>query len=346
MRVTGIETTKKGRYALMVDGEFAFSLHRDTFLLCPWLQKGAEVSPERLETLRQEDELRSARERALDLLSAAEQTSGTLRQKLLRWYGEEAVEAAVLRMEELGLINDLDYGRRYAADAVNLRGWPRRRIAMELQKKGVPAEVIEEALADITEETEIETACRLLEGPYRGRLQDRKERDKVKAALQRRGFSYEVIRQAVSRAMEALPEGGETPEPEETPETGDGQEELLALIRKKYAKNMADRAGMEKTIAALYRRGYPLEEIKAAMAAALEVLPEDGETPEPEETPETGDGQEELLALIRKKYAKNMADWAGMEKTIAALYRRGYPLEAIKAAMNTILEQEENCRDD
>ena len=346
MRVTGIETTKKGRYALMVDGEFAFSLHRDTFLLCPWLQKGAEVSPERLETLRQEDELRSARERALDLLSAAEQTSGTLRQKLLRWYGEEAVEAAVLRMEELGLINDLDYGRRYAADAVNLRGWPRRRIAMELQKKGVPAEVIEEALADITEETEIETACRLLEGPYRGRLRDRRERDKVKAALQRRGFSYEVIRQAVSRAMEALPEGGETPEPEETPETGDGQEELLALIRKKYAKNMADRAGMEKTIAALYRRGYPLEAIKAAMAAALEALPEGGETPEPEETPETGDGQEELLALIRKKYAKNMADRAVMEKTIAALYRRGYPLEEIKAAMNTILEQEENCRDD
>ena len=346
MRVTGIETTKKGRYALMVDGEFAFSLHRDTFLLCPWLQKGAEVSPEWLETLRQEDELRSARERALDLLSAAEQTSGTLRQKLLRWYGEEAVEAAVLRMEELGLINDLDYGRRYAADAVNLRGWPRRRIAMELQKKGVPAEVIEEALADITEETEIETACRLLEGPYRGKLRDRRERDKVKAALQRRGFSYEVIRQAVSRAMEALPEDGETPEPEETPEAGDGQEELLALIRKKYAKNMADRAGMEKTIAALCRRGYPLEEIKAAMAAALEALLEDGETPEPEETPETGDGQEELLALIRKKYAKNMADRAGMEKTIAALYRRGYPLEEIKAAMNTILEQEENCRDD
>ena len=346
MRVTGIETTKKGRYALMVDGEFAFSLHRDTFLLCPWLQKGAEVSPERLETLRQEDELRSARERALDLLSAAEQTSGTLRQKLLRWYGEEAVEAAVLRMEELGLINDLDYGRRYTADAVNLRGWPRRRIAMELQKKGVPAEVIEEALADITEETEIETACRLLEGPYRGRLRDRRERDKVKAALQRRGFSYEVIRQAVSRAMEALPEDGETPEPEETPETGDGQEELLALIRKKYAKNMADRAGMEKTIAALYRRGYPLEVIRQAVSRAMEALPEDGETPEPEETPETGDGQEELLALIRKKYAKNMADRAGMEKTIAALYRRGYPLEEIKAAMNTILEQEENCRDD
>ena len=49
---------------------------------------------------------------------------------------------------------------------------------------------------------------------------------------------------------------------------------------------------------------------------------------------------------ISENHLKNMADRAGMEKTIAALYRRGYPLEAIKAAMNTILEQEENCRDD
>ena len=85
--------------------------------------------------------------------------------------------------------------------------------------------------------------------------------------------------------------------------------------------------------------------IRQAVSRAMEALPEGGETPEPEETPETGDGQEELLALIRKKYAKNMADRAGMEKTIAALYRRGYPLEEIKAAMNTILEQEEICRD-
>lgn len=44
MRVTGIETTKKGRYALMVDGEFAFSLHRDTFLLCPGCKGGRGVA--------------------------------------------------------------------------------------------------------------------------------------------------------------------------------------------------------------------------------------------------------------------------------------------------------------
>ena len=102
--------------------------------------------------LRREDEFRSAREQAMDCLTAAEQTGGMLRQKLLRRYGEEAAEAAVLRMEELGLINDREYSRRFAADAVNLRSWPRRRIAAELQKRGVAEDVIAEALADVTEE--------------------------------------------------------------------------------------------------------------------------------------------------------------------------------------------------
>lgn len=267
MRITGLETTKKGRYALMLDGEFAFSLHRDTVLLNPWLQKDAEVTAERLELLRREDEMRSAKEKAMDYLAAAEQTGGMLRQKLLRRYGEEAVEAAVERMTELGLVNDLDYSRRFAADAVNLRCYPRRRIAMELQKKGVPEEIIAEALTDVTEEAEVESACRLLQKQYLAKLGNYRERDKVKAALQRRGFGHQTIRAAVERVSGILPPG----EPEEQPpEADDRQAALLALIRKKYMKNMNDRPGMEKTIAALYRRGYPLDEIRAAMKIILE----------------------------------------------------------------------------
>ena len=267
MRVTGLETTKKGRYALMLDGEFAFSLHRDTVLLNPWLQKDAELTAERLELLRREDETRSAKEKAMDYLAAAEHTGGMLRQKLLRRYGEEAVEAAVERMTELGLVNDLDYSRRFAADAVSLRCYPRRRIAMELQKRGVPEEVIAEALTDVTEEAEVESACRLLQKQYLAKLGNYSERDKVKAALQRRGFGHQTIRAAVERVSGTLPPVG--PE-EQPPEADDRQAELLALIRKKYMKNMTDRPGMEKTIAALYRRGYPLDEIRAAMKIILE----------------------------------------------------------------------------
>ena len=268
MRITGLEPTKKGRYALMVDGEFLFSLHQDTVLLTPWLQRDAEVTPPQLEDLRREDEVRQAKEQAMDCLSAAAQTSGMLREKLRRRYSEEAVEAAVCRMEELGLINDLDYSRRFAADAVNLRYYPKRRIAAELQRKGVSEEILSKVLAEITEETEIKTACRLLEKQYREKLCDRRERDKVKAALQRRGFGCETIRAAVNLVITDLPQAA--PEETEPAETDDMQQELLSLISKKYLKNLTDRRGMEKTIAALYRRGYPLDEIRSAIKIILE----------------------------------------------------------------------------
>lgn len=268
MRITGLEPTKKGRYALMVDGEFLFSLHRDTVLLTPWLQRDAEVTPPQLEDLRREDEVRQAKEKAMDCLSAAAQTSGMLREKLRRRYSEEAVEVAVCRMEELGLINDLDYSRRFAADAVNLRYYPKRRIAAELQRKGVSEEILSKVLAEITEETEIKTASRLLEKQYREKLCDRRERDKVKAALQRRGFGCETIRAAVNLVITDLPQAA----PEETEPAGadDLQQELLSLISKKYLKNLTDRRGMEKAIAALYRRGYPLDEIRSAIKIILE----------------------------------------------------------------------------
>lgn len=268
MRITGLEPTKKGRYALMVDGEFLFSLHRDTVLLTPWLQRDAEVTPPQLENLRREDEVRQAKEKAMDCLSAAAQTSGMLREKLRRRYSEEAVEVAVCRMEELGLINDLDYSRRFAADAVNLRYYPKRRIAAELQRKGVSEEILSEVLAEITEETEIKTASRLLEKQYREKLCGRRERDKVKAALQRRGFGCETIRAAVNLVITDLPQAA--PEETEPAETDDMQQELLSLISKKYLKNLTDRRGMEKTIAALYRRGYPLDEIRSAIKIILE----------------------------------------------------------------------------
>ena len=231
MRITGLEPTKKGRYALMVDGEFLFSLHRDTVLLTPWLQRDAEVTPPQLEDLRREDEVRQAKEKAMDCLSAAAQTGGMLREKLRRRYSEEAVEVAVCRMEELGLINDLDYSRRFAADAVNLRYYPKRRIAAELQRKGVSEEILSEVLAEITEETEIKTACRLLEKQYREKLCDRRERDKVKAALQRRGFGCETIRAAVNLVITDLPQAA--PEETEPAETDDLQGVLLVLIRTK-----------------------------------------------------------------------------------------------------------------
>ena len=96
--------------------------------------------------------------------------------------------------------------------------------------------------------------------------------------------------------------------------------------------------------AALQRRGFGCETIRAAVNLVITDLPQ--AAPEETEPAEADDIQGELLVLIRKKYLKNLTDRRGMEKAIAALYRRGYPLDEIRSAIKIILEQEEYCSDD
>lgn len=216
MKITGIETTKKGRYSLFVDGEFAFSVHKDIFLTTE-LQKDAEMTPERLAEIRVEDNFLSAKEKALDLLSAREYTSAMLRQKLRQYYEEEPVEFAVGRMLELGLINDLDYGTRLCRDFINLRHYPLRRIALELSKRGLSREMIDEILSQYSEESQAAAAAGLIQKKYKNNLSDQKGIQKTIAALLRRGFTMEDIRAGLSMVLEEWRQEELPPESEELP---------------------------------------------------------------------------------------------------------------------------------
>lgn len=218
MKITGIESTKKGRYALLIDGEFAFSVHQDTFLTVKDLAKDAEITPERLEEIRALDAVRSAKEKALDLLSRSEYPSGVLRQKLLLYFPPEAVEVAVTRMREMGLVNDLSYGTRLAADYVNLRHYPLRRIAMELTKRGFERDMIDEILSVYSEESQQEAAAIVIRKKYWNNLTDKKGIDKTIAALLRRGFRMDDIRRGLQQVLE---EWRQEEPPEESEEQDD-----------------------------------------------------------------------------------------------------------------------------
>lgn len=271
MRITGITLTKKGRYALFLDGEFAFSLHPETYLSRSELKKDAEVSEEMLASIRQQDEFRSAKEKALDCLDRSEYTSFLLRQKLLKFYSPEACDAAVQRMVELGLINDLDYGRRFAADCIRLRQYPLRRVRQELQKRGIAKELQEEILAEYEAYSQTDTILVLLRKKYADKLGDYKARQKAAAALARRGFPMDEIRDAMKQLLgEQETERLCCPESDSCPESDDAKEVILRLLNTKYQKNLCDRKGIDKTIAALARRGYPLGEIRDALKAVLE----------------------------------------------------------------------------
>ena len=76
-RLTQIKETKKGRLALFLDGEFAFSLDEDTFAAAA-LHQDDELEDWQIEELRKKSETRRALDKAMDYLSLRDHAAGEL----------------------------------------------------------------------------------------------------------------------------------------------------------------------------------------------------------------------------------------------------------------------------
>ena len=201
-RLTEISETKRGRYALFFDGEFAFSLDEGTFADAG-LHKDDELEPWQIEDLRKKSDTRRALDKAMDLLALRDHAAGELYDKLCRKFDPHSAAAAVARAGELGLLNDEDFARRRAAELLRKRK-SRREILMDLNKKGIDrdtAAAVVEALGDEEEDPDLASARALVQRQYASKLAQGKE-PQVAAALARRGFSHSVIRTVLQEARD------------------------------------------------------------------------------------------------------------------------------------------------
>ena len=204
MTITQLQETKKGRFSVFVDGEFLFSVHKDTFLTRQELALGRQITVETLEEIRLADELLSCKEKALTLLEYSSHSAGRLAEKLRRHYPPETVEQVVQRLRELGLLDDLDYGRRLAADLLNLRGYSLGRVRQTLYQRRLDKETIDQVMGEPSEIDQIAPIVALVNKKYLQKLREPRGREKVAAALQRRGYRYDEIREALSQVTEGL----------------------------------------------------------------------------------------------------------------------------------------------
>lgn len=201
-RLTDITETKRGRYALFFDGEFAFSLDEGTFADAD-LHKDDELESWQIEDLRKKSDTRRALDKAMDLLALRDHAAGELYEKLCRKFDPHSAAAAVARAGELGLLNDEDFARRRAAELLRKRK-SRREILMDLSRKGIDrdtAAAAVEALGDEEEDPDLASARALVQRQYASKLAQGKE-PQVAAALARRGFSHSVIRTVLGEARD------------------------------------------------------------------------------------------------------------------------------------------------
>ena len=166
------------------------------------LTPGAEVTPEAFLALENAQSLASCKERAVRILTASGLSKKELQKRLVQKgeSGEDA-EAAVAWLEELHLIDDLETAKQLVRSA-SMRGYGAARAKSILYEKGIPKELWDEALAELSEiDDAIDT---FLRRKLDGRTLDAKQIKKTVDALLRRGHSYHDIQAGLRRYEASL----------------------------------------------------------------------------------------------------------------------------------------------
>src|SRR5829696_1630676 len=144
---------RRGKARVFVDGEFWAELDAGVAIE-RGLREGAAFSPEELDRARVAGERPVAMGRALNLLGYRARSEAEVRERLRRYgYVEETIEGVVVRLQELGYLDDAEFARLKAHQKA--RRYGPRRVSVELKKSGVgealAREVVEEEFAGRSE---------------------------------------------------------------------------------------------------------------------------------------------------------------------------------------------------
>ncbi len=153
-------------------------------------------------------ELETAKKRALYLLGGKDYSRKELLDKLLRNYSREVCEEAVLQMVEYGYLDDRKYAFKLAKKYIEVRKYGKSRAKMMMIAKGLDSALAEEALSQYSEQDIVDEISAIIEKKYMDRLlvegpERHKEKQKVMAALMRRGFEYRYIKTAIDSVCDA-----------------------------------------------------------------------------------------------------------------------------------------------
>lgn len=151
-----------------------------------------------------EDKYRAALDAAARQLSYRALSAKGLRDKLLdKGHDEQAVDYALAWLTERHLLDDTAYAESVVRSCAR-KGYGEMRIRQELTRRGVDRETAETVLTGFSPDRAQLVA--LLEKRLRGDVSDRKEVDKAIAFLQRRGFSWQDIRDALAEYGQSIPD--------------------------------------------------------------------------------------------------------------------------------------------
>ena len=187
---------KKNKIHISIDGEYRFTVDAD-FWFSLGIYGDSEIDESALEELEQEVYTRRAFNKGMDFLARRAHSKKELIQKISKTSEKKYAIIAVDLLEQRGYADDTDFAEQYYDYLKRVKHFGKKRIAMELSKKGIDSGIIYALQQEDDTDPSAEIRA-LLEGKFASKLADEKARQRTFAALVRLGYAYSDIKSAMS----------------------------------------------------------------------------------------------------------------------------------------------------
>mgnify|MGYP003584969031 FL=1 len=261
--ITKVSAQKRqGRYNIFLDQEYAFSVSEKTLAEFVLL-KGQELSPQKINEILDYEASAKASDLAARYLSYQPRTIKEVTDYLSQHeISRSAAKRAVNELTQLGYLDDAAYARLFVKNNLQVGKNGPGAVRRDLKKKGVDDDLIEAALADVTDEEWAGVGKRLVKSllGQQGKIAKREVDRKMQTKLLSHGFSGSLA-QAVTQDL--VPEADEDQERAALAKQG-----LKAYKRfKRYEPGIRE----QKMRQYLYSHGFSGDEISAFLAG--EIIP-------------------------------------------------------------------------
>ncbi len=200
-QITALKFQKRNRERVNVhiDGSFAFGL---AVMEAVQLKVGQQLSEAEIARLKKKDQAQVAFERALKFLSYRPRSVAEMQRYLAeKKFDAPVIEQALERLSQLELLDDEAFARYWLENRDSFKPRGCRALRYELRQKGIADVIIEDLLADY-DESEAAYRAALSQARKLARRHDVQVfRTKLLAFLSRRGFAFDVARDAVDRML-------------------------------------------------------------------------------------------------------------------------------------------------
>ena len=191
------------RVSIYLGGEFAFSLEAEV-VAKEGLKVGQELAQAQIEALASSDSFQRCLAAAVRYLSYRPRSELELRERLSRrGFDSDSIEAALTRLKEQGLVDDTDFARFWRDNRQSFSPRSRWLTGLELRRKGVAEEVIDQVVGDVSDDDSAYRAA--LSRAHRLTASDYQSfRHGLAGYLRRRGFGYRVINNTVEQLWQEI----------------------------------------------------------------------------------------------------------------------------------------------